>query len=90
MMLSDGVLHAGMGGIWNFGWGEVQVGRYIKKLASLGYETVDWATDITTQCNLLYGGKPGDDVSIVVVKARKARKLTALIGPRNLKKTPAP
>jgi len=81
VMLSDGVLHAGMGGIWNFGWGEVQVGRYIKKLASLGYEAADLATDITTQCNLLYGGEPGDDVSIVVVKARKARKLTALIGP---------
>lgn len=81
VMLSDGVLHAGIGGVWNFGWGEIQVGRFIKKLAASDYEAADWASEITAQCNLLYGGLPGDDVSIVVVKARKARKLTALIGP---------
>ena len=81
VMLSDGVLHAGIGGVWNLGWGEVQVGRFIKKLAATDYEAAEWAGEITAQCNLLYGGLPGDDVSIVVVKARKARKLTALIGP---------
>ena len=81
VMLSDGVLHAGIGAVWNFGWGEIQVGRFIKKLAAADYEAADWASEITAQCNLLYGGLPGDDVSIVVVKARKARKLTALVGP---------
>lgn len=81
VMLSDGVLHAGTGGIWNLGWGEQQVGRFISRLAAADYEAAEWAREITSQCNLLYGGLPGDDVSIVVVKARKARKLTALIGP---------
>jgi hypothetical protein len=91
VMLSDGVLHAGIGGVWNLGWGEQQVGRFISKLAATDYEAADWAREITAQCNLLYGGLPGDDVSIVVVRARKARKLTALIGPpRETKKdTPA-
>lgn len=91
VMLSDGVLHAGIGGIWNLGWGEQQVGRFISKLAASDYEAADWAGEITAQCNLLYGGLPGDDVSIAVVRARKARKLTALIGPPRepAKDTPA-
>ncbi len=90
-MLSDGVLHAGIGGVWNLGWGEQQVGRFISKLAASDYEAAEWAGEITAQCNLLYGGLPGDDVSIVVVRARKARKLTALIGPPRepAKDTPA-
>jgi hypothetical protein len=91
VMLSDGVLHAGIGGVWNLGWGEQQVGRFINKLATANYDAADWAGEITAQCNLLYGGLPGDDVSIVVVRARKARKLTALIGPprEHAKDTPA-
>lgn len=91
VMLSDGVLHAGIGGIWNLGWGEQQVGRFISRLAASDYEAAEWAGEITAQCNLLYGGLPGDDVSIVVVRARRARKLTALIGPPRepAKDTPA-
>lgn len=81
VMLSDGVLHAGIGGVWNLGWGEQQVGKFIKGLAAADCTAADWAGEITAQCNTLYGGLPGDDVSIVVVRARKARKLTALIGP---------
>lgn len=81
VMLSDGVLHAGIGGVWNLGWGEQQVGRFISKLAAEDNDAADWANEITAQCNLLYGGLPGDDISIVVIRARQARKLTALIGP---------
>ncbi len=81
VMLSDGVLHAGIGRVWNFGWGEIQVGKFINKLAAMDYEAADWAGEITAHCNMLYGGLPGDDVSIVVVKARRARKLIALVGP---------
>ena len=91
VMLSDGVLHAGIGGVWNLGWGEQQVGRFISGLAAEDCEAADWANEITAQCNLLYGGFPGDDVSIVVIRARQARKLTALIGPPRepAKDTPA-
>jgi len=80
-LVSDGVLHAGLGGIWNFGWGEDKVGNYIKTLVSHHYEAGDIAEKISAQCNKFYYGKPGDDASVVISRIRKVRKLTALIGP---------
>jgi hypothetical protein len=81
VLLSDGILHAGIGGIWNLGWGEEHVGNYIKTLAGGGYNPNEWAEKVTGTCNKFYCGELGDDASVVVVKLRKARKLTALIGP---------
>lgn len=81
VLLSDGVLHAGLGGTWNLGWGEEYVGNYIKTLAGGGYTTDEWAKKVTAMCHKFYCGEIGDDASIVVVRLRKVRKLTALIGP---------
>lgn len=81
VLLSDGILHAGIGGVWNLGWGEEYVGNYLRTLASGGYTTSEWAEKVTGTCNKFYCGEPGDDASIIVVRLRKVRKLTALIGP---------
>lgn len=81
VLLSDGVLHAGLGGFWNLGWGEEYVGNYLKALAGGGYTTGEWAEKVTGMCNKFYCGEAGDDASVIVVRLRKVRKLTALIGP---------
>lgn len=81
VLLSDGVLHAGLGGFWNLGWEEKHVGNYLKTLAGGGYSTDEWAEKVTGMCNKFYCGEAGDDASVVVVRIRKVRKLTALIGP---------
>lgn len=81
VLVSDGILHAGVGGVWNLGWGWDKVGAYIKNMIQKEYEASDWAEEITRLCRKLYTGKPGDDASVVVVKIRKVRKLAALIGP---------
>jgi len=80
-LISDGVLHAGLGITLNLGWGELEVGKYIKSLAARNYDATDLAHELTKKCNQLYGGKPGDDVSVVVVKYRKLRTVTVLVGP---------
>jgi len=81
VLISDGVLHAGLGGVLNLGWGELEVGKHIKDLAAKGYDAADLALEVIKKCNELYGGKPGDDVSVVAVKYRKLRTVTALVGP---------
>jgi hypothetical protein len=75
------VLHAGLGEVLNLGWDEREVGKYIKDLAARDYDAADLAREVTKKCNELYGGKPGDDVSVVAVKYRKLRTVTALVGP---------
>jgi len=81
VLVSDGVLHAGIGGVWNLGWGWERVCSYLEKTIRKEDDATDWAEQITGLCNKLYGEKPGDDASVVVVKARLTRNLTALIGP---------
>lgn len=81
VLVSDGVLHAGIGGAWNLGWGWDRVGVYLEKSISKEDEAADWAGQLTALCHRLYGGKPGDDASAVVVKVRRDRNLTVLVGP---------
>ena len=81
VLLSDGVLHAGIGGVWNLGWDEERVGNFLKSLAIKEHNASECAEEITRICNLFYCNEPGDDASVVVVRLRKVRKLTALVGP---------
>lgn len=81
VLSSDGVLHAGIGGVWNFGWGRERVGEYLQKRALENRPSSEWAEEITRLCNHMYGGKPGDDTSVVVIKVRNPRHLSILIGP---------
>ena len=81
VIVSDGVLHAGIGGVWNLGWGWERVGAYLEKLAVADLDAIDLAREMTALCDKLYAGRPGDDATVVVVKVRSPRYLTALIGP---------
>ncbi len=80
-LVSDGVLHAGIGGVWNLGWGWDRVGAFVEKLAAADLDALDFAREMAGLCDKLYAGKPGDDATVVVVKARLPRTLAALIGP---------
>jgi len=81
VLSTDGILHAGIGGIWNMGWGKERLSRFLEQSSFKGKTASDWAAEITRFCNHLYGGKPGDDASVVVLKIRNPRCLTLLIGP---------
>ncbi|MGE5485281.1 MAG: SpoIIE family protein phosphatase [Ignavibacteriales bacterium] len=80
-MVSDGVLHAGIGGIWNLGWGWERVGAFVQQVAGQELPAQEFAGEIIGLCSKLYGGKAGDDASVIVVKARIPRQVTLLIGP---------
>ncbi|MEW6662026.1 MAG: PP2C family protein-serine/threonine phosphatase [Bacillota bacterium] len=81
VLLTDGVLHAGIGGVWNLGWGWDRVEGYIRNIACADMTAEELATEVLGLCDKLYAGKPGDDATVVVVKARLPKYLTALVGP---------
>lgn len=80
-LISDGVLHAGIGGIWNLGWGSERIGSFLERVAGKGEEASAAAEEVTALVNKLYNGRPGDDASVVFVRARQPRCLSLLFGP---------
>ncbi len=81
VLVSDGVLHAGLGRAWNLEWNWSRVSRHLETQTSRHNTAKDWAEDLRTCINNLYGGSPEDDASAVVVRVRLPRHLTLLIGP---------
>lgn len=80
-LISDGVLHAGIGGIWNLGWGAERVGNFLRQVAGKNEDASSAATEVTALVNKLYAGRPGDDASVVFVRTRLPNYVTVLFGP---------
>ena len=79
--LSDGVVHAGVGAVLNLGWKRDNVVEYLEKIAD-DYEDAQsiahWLTDV---CLNLYDERPGDDTTVLAIKARYPKKATIVVGP---------
>jgi hypothetical protein len=81
VLVSDGVLHAGIGGIWNIGWGWDRVSAYVRSTAARTGLASELAEDISEVTDKLYAHKPGDDATVVAVRIRHPRCVTMLVGP---------
>ncbi len=81
IMLSDGIVHAGAGGILNFGWQWQEVANYAERLCAAGNQAQDVASWIGMASEQLYEGKPGDDATVLVLQGRKSRSVTIAVGP---------
>ena len=81
VFVSDGVLNAGIGGAYPLGWGWDLAARYLEAHAHSDLSAQDLADKLTDTVADLYTAKPGDDVSIVVIKVRHKRTATVLTGP---------
>jgi hypothetical protein len=81
VFVSDGVLNAGIGGVYPLGWGYEQTRRFLEEHTHpelTAQEVVDKVGGAVTD---LYAGPPGDDVSIVAVKVRHKLVATVFTGP---------
>ena len=78
--ISDGILHAGIGRILNMGWQENDLAAYINKLPS-DLSAMSIARKIINTCNYLYGEKPQDDASCIVLKYTQPKKCIIFTGP---------
>ncbi|MBP1764714.1 MAG: stage sporulation protein [Firmicutes bacterium] len=81
VLVSDGVIHAGIGGLLKLGWGWEGVEQELQNANQNGSDAEQIGQHIINCCQGYYLDRPGDDSTVVVVKLRPQRKLTLFIGP---------
>ena len=81
VLVSDGLIHAGLGGMIKLGWGWDKIGNFIQRNAIDDVDASVIADKLLFIANELYQGNIGDDTSIVVIKARDKRNLSVAVGP---------
>ncbi|MBE6637956.1 MAG: serine/threonine-protein phosphatase [Ruminococcaceae bacterium] len=79
--MSDGCPHAGMGGIYNFGWKREEIASFMEEKSGMGYTAKALSALLVDECNKLYGGKPGDDATACVIRIRRRVPMSILFGP---------
>lgn len=81
VLMSDGVIHAGIGMLLNFGWLRKDVMEHIDRNIQKGMSARGLACMVAGACNDLYLGKPGDDTTVAVVRAREECPVRIMVGP---------
>jgi len=81
VFVSDGVVNAGIGGLYPLGWGWDQIVRFLEEHCHPDLSAQELADKLGQAVWDLYRGKPGDDVSVAVVKARRKLIVTVFTGP---------
>lgn len=81
LLVSDGVINAGVGGLFDLGLGRDRLLENIFKRDLYREEAEELAKKIIGLTEACYLGKPGDDSTSIVVKPRKLRSVTVLTGP---------
>ncbi len=81
IMISDGVIHAGIGQTLNLGWQWDNVRDYVQKTYKKDMSSKAIAKLLLSACDSLYANEPGDDTTVVALKAKKPIKLNLMIGP---------
>ncbi|HHT71122.1 MAG TPA: SpoIIE family protein phosphatase [Firmicutes bacterium] len=81
LLVSDGVLHAGIGGLLPLGLGEEGVKRYLKELLAEKLSPQLVVQRLLDLCAAYYTMNPGDDTTVVAINIRLPRQLVMLTGP---------
>lgn len=81
IIMSDGVIHAGIGQLLNFGWLRSDVMKYLDEEIKPEMSARCIACLLASACNDLYIGAPGDDTTVAAVKIRKELNVKILVGP---------
>ena len=79
--VSDGVIHAGIGGRLRLGLGMDGLADYLQENLRRGQCAREVAAGIIDYCSHLYDGKAGDDTTALVLRMRHLRRSVFAIGP---------
>ena len=80
-VISDGVGFAGLGGAYPFGWGRENVVSFLEDHYDPDMPARRIASTLAEECLSLYGGKPGDDTTIAVMRLVEPHPVNLMIGP---------
>ncbi len=80
-LVSDGYVHAGVGGLYKLGWGWKNVAIAVQRWAATGGDAHQLVGALARTCLKLYGNRPGDDAAAVGMKVRQAVHATIFTGP---------
>ncbi|HEX9117800.1 MAG TPA: SpoIIE family protein phosphatase [Anaerolineae bacterium] len=81
VMLSDGYLHAGVGGLYAMGWGWKNIATAVRRWAAAGGDSQELTAALRSTCLKLSGNAPGDDATAIGMHVRQSRRATVLTGP---------
>lgn len=81
IMMSDGVIHAGVGNRAGFGWPRSEVVSYVENLCKEDISSSRLMSKISNYCYELYDGKPGDDTTVIVIKVTEPKTVNLFTGP---------
>lgn len=81
VMVSDGYIHAGVGGLYRMGWGWNNIGIAAQRWAATKGDTHQLVGALARTCAKLSKDKLGDDSTAVAMWVRPHRKATVLTGP---------
>ena len=80
VFMSDGVIHAGIGMLLNFGWQRPEVKEFLVRTVTPRMTAKAVACLLAGACNDLYMDKPGDDTTVAAIKLRKSLQVSIMVG----------
>lgn len=78
---SDGVVHAGIGMLLNFGWQREEIKQFLEEHYGSEKSARAIAAQLGAACKDLYMDKPGDDTTIAAVRIRESVPVDIMVGP---------
>lgn len=81
VLVSDGYIHAGVGGLYRLGWGWKNIATSVRRWVETGGDAHQLARALSRTCQKLYNDRPGDDATVVSMHVRPAVSATILTGP---------
>jgi hypothetical protein len=79
--MSDGCPHANTDVAYNNDWKREDIAQFVADMSLTGYTAKVLCTMLVDECDKLYGYKPQDDATAVVVRVRRRNPMNILFGP---------
>ncbi len=81
VLMSDGVMHAGVGMTLNFGWQRTEVMEHLDRFVTPEMSAPAVACLLAAACNDLYLDMPGDDTTVAAIKIKPEYHVNMMVGP---------